>query len=88
MLPLIAVVVLDTDDDATANVAVVLDDAVNEALVVADVVLAAFVDGDCGDSEFGDEGGEVFISSNNGDLLVVALIFGAPFNAELLANCK
>lgn len=87
LLPLIAVVVLDTDDDATANVVIVFEDAVNEALVVADEVLT-FVGGDCGDSEFGDEGGEVFISSNNGDLLVVALIFGAPFNAELLASCK
>lgn len=84
MLPLIAVVVLDTDD--VANVVIALD-AVNEALVEADVVLT-LVDGDCGDSEIGDEGGEAFISSNNGDLLVVALIFGAPFNAELLANCR
>lgn len=86
MLPLIAAVVLDTDV-ATANVVVELDDAVNEALVVADDVLA-LVDGDCGNSETGDEGGEGFMSSNNGDLLVAPLIFGAPFKAELLASCK
>lgn len=78
---------LETEDDATANVVIVPDVTVSEALVVADEVLT-FVDGDWGDSEFGDEGGEVFISSNNGDLLVVALIFGAPFKAELLASCK
>lgn len=79
---------LDTDDDATANVVVAPDVTVSEALVVAEEVLLTFVDGDWGGSEFGDEGGEDFISSNSGDLLVVALIFGAPFNAELLANCK
>lgn len=82
MLPLIAVVD-DVADDA-ADVVVKLDDAVNEALVEANVL----VDGDSGDSEIGDEGGDAFMSSNNGDLLVVALIFGAPFKAELLANCK
>lgn len=64
---------------------------VTTALVVADEVLK-FVGDDSGDFEIGDEGGEVFISSNNGDLLVVALvfeIFGAPFKAELLlASCK
>lgn len=85
MLPLIAVVVFDTDD-AIANVVVELDDAVNEALVVADVL--TFADGDWGDSEIGDEGGEAFMSSNNGDLLDAPLIFGAPFKAELLASCK
>lgn len=45
MLPLIAVVVLETEDDATANVVVVPDVTVSEALVVADEVLT-FVDGD------------------------------------------
>lgn len=78
---------LDTDEDATVNVAVALDDAVSEALVVAEEVLA-FVAGELGDSEFGDDGGEVFMSSKSGDLLVVALMFGAPFRAELLANCR
>lgn len=75
-----------TDDVAIASVVVELDDAVNEALVVAEEVLT-LVDGDCCDSEMGDEGGDAFMSSSNGDLLV-ALIFGAPFKAELLASCK
>lgn len=81
--------VLDTDDDAIAKVVVEMDGAVIEALVEADVVLLRVDDGDGGDSAaIGDEGGEAFISSNNGDLLAVALIFGAPFSAELLASCK
>lgn len=57
---------------------------VDEALVVADV--AVWLAGETG-SDIGEDGGDVLISINNGDLLVV-LTFGAPFKAELLANCK
>lgn len=74
-------VVVEPDDEVT--VAVELE-AVTEALVVVAVVLTSV--GEAG-SEIGDDGGDVLMSSNNGDLLV-AFTFGAPFNAELLANCK
>lgn len=60
-----------------ADVVTVEDiDVFDETFVVAIFIL---------DSELGDDGGEVFISSNGG---VFDLAFGAPFNAELLANCK
>lgn len=65
-------------------VAVELDAVVEALVVMADVVFGLF--GDDG-SETGDEGGDVLISSNKGDLLV-AFAVAAPFSAELLANCK
>lgn len=76
------VVVVPENDEVA--IAIELD-AVNEAIVVAvDVLTLA---GESG-SEMGEEGGEAFISSSRGDLLV-DLIFGAPFKAELLAaSCK
>lgn len=78
MFPLIVAVLLD---------AVMIDvelDTVDEALVVVGDVVGPV--GETG-SDIGDEGGDVLISINNGDLLVVPA-FGAPFSAELLANCK
>lgn len=74
MLPLIVVVPLDA-----LEVDVVAD-------VKALVVTADSLTGESG-CDIGDDGGEVFMSSNNGDLLV-GFAFGAPFNAELLPNCK
>lgn len=79
LLPLMVVVAVDDE----VAVAVELG-AVTEALVVVAVVLTSV--GESG-SEIGDDGGDALISSNKGDLLV-AFAFGAPFNAELLANCK
>lgn len=72
---------------------IIPDDVVVVAVVVViiDDVFAddAFVLVGAGDvcPESGDDGGDVFISSNGGDLLD-DLLLGAPFNAELLANCK
>lgn len=80
MLPVRVVVVLDVEALAVEF------DTVNEALVVVAVDAFTFV-GDAGGSEIGEEGGEVFMSSKSGDLLV-ASILGAPFKAELLANCR
>lgn len=70
--------------DDVVVVAVELD-AVNEALVVVADLLTSV--GEPGSDDGGDDGGDDFISSNNGDLLV-SFAFAAPFNAELLANCK
>lgn len=60
-----------------------------DAVDVALVVLAAAPEtlpGEAG-SDIGDDGGDVLMSSSSGDLLV-GFTFGAPFKAELLANCK
>lgn len=85
LLPLMVVVVPETDDIAVAVAVAVVLNGVNEALVVAIDVLTLV--GETG-SEMGEEGGEAFISSSSGDLLV-AFIFGAPFKAELLAaSCR
>lgn len=84
LLPVIVVELVDVDVVAVVAVELVVD---GEALVVAAGPLAPWLlDGEAG-SDMGDDGGDCFISSNNGDLLV-AFAFGAPFNAELLANCK
>lgn len=78
LLPLIVVELVEEDVVAVELVADV------EVLEVVIDVLAST--GETG-SDIGDDGGDALISSNNGDLLV-GFAFGAPFNAELLANCK
>lgn len=78
MLPLIVVAQLEVD------VSAVEFDTVVEALVVTGRVISSVREAG---SLKGEDGGDAFISSNSGDLLV-ALIFGAPFKAELLANCR
>lgn len=67
--------------------AAAVDDGVDDDTAAADDD-GLLLDGDCGsESESGDDGGDALISSNGGDLLP-ALLLRAPFNAELLANCK
>lgn len=79
LLPLIVVVLL-----------VVIVDAVDATLDVADeaLMVTAGVSRTGDDrSEMGEDGGDDFMSISSGDLLVGFAVC-APFNAELLANCK
>lgn len=92
LFPAIVVILLTLPFDAAADDAIA-DDVANDTLVTTvDAGLLLDCDGDLGSgsgsgSDIGDDGGDDFISSKGGDLLD-ALLFGAPFNAELLANCK
>lgn len=84
LLPVIVVELVDVDVVAVA-VELVVD---GEALELAVGPPAPrLLDGEAG-SDMGDDGGDCFISSSNDGDLLVAFAFGAPFNAELLANCK
>lgn len=75
MLPLIVVEQVDVD---VVAVPLVVDDEALEA--------ATLDSGGEAGSDIGDDGGDCFMSNSNGDLHGFA--FGAPFSAELLANCK
>lgn len=56
--------------------------------VIVAVELTLGLSGDNGsESDIGEDGGDVLISSGGVDL-PDSVLFGAPFNAELLANCK
>lgn len=88
LLPVIVVELVDVDVVADA-VAVAVELVVDgEALeLTVGPPAPRLLDGEAG-SDMGDDGGDCFISSNNDGDLLVAFAFGAPFNAELLANCK
>lgn len=59
---------------------------VDRVIVAVELILG--LAGDNGsESDIGEDGGDVLISSGGVDL-PDPLLLGAPFNAELLANCK
>lgn len=61
-------------------------DVVVEVATVKELVAVVTLTGESG-CDIGDDGGDVFMSSSNGDLLI-GFAFGAPFKAELLPSCK
>lgn len=72
-------------------VVVVVPDAIDtvvlfvvDAVALVDIVVANIIFVVTSD---GEDGGDVFISSNGGVLFAFECV-GAPFNAELLASCR
>lgn len=71
-----AATVVNDDVDTAVIVGVVVDDAFVADNAEVNSILAVTSDGE--------DGGDCLISSSGG----VLFTFGAPFSAELLANCK